>query len=148
MGETVSEADKRVAQMLADKGWTVTPPAAETWVPAFKPTFYREGGDEEGQVYLRIDLPEGLYYALQDAARFGLQAAQARHARLQEIERAVEEAEREPPARFGEKRSAMGMLDGIQLTSGEVRGAASFVNANIHRYQKALDRADTRRDKA
>ena len=34
MGETVSEADKRVAQMLADKGWTVTPPAAETWVPA------------------------------------------------------------------------------------------------------------------
>lgn len=142
MGEALSPETVKAAQLLADQGWKVEGPAGVLWEPAFKPQFYKAGGDAEGEVYCRIDLPESLYYALQDAAREGAKAARQRLAHFRDLEQSVGEQERAgaPPT--------VGLLDGLALTAFELRCIIVTLNDVVRRYDQALDRADTRRHKA
>lgn len=148
MGPPISAEDKAAAERLVGLGWTVSPPDDAAWVPAFKPAFYEAGGDEEGQVYCRVDLPEGLYYSFQDAARLGLETLQARLSAFQKTERYVADIERNTPPHKKDLPRTIGVLDGVELTSMELRGMISFLQDKIRGWQSALDRTDTRKHKA
>lgn len=133
--------DKQAFDLLVNSGWGVTPPPAG-WQPVFTPQFYEAGGDQQGQVYVRVDLPEGLYYGFQDAAREGLTTMKVRLDRFQQLERNVADLERN--AVPGKPRE-IGRLDGIDLTSLELRGMISILADKIKRWEAAVERADTRR---
>lgn len=147
MVPTISDEDKAAAERLVGLGWTVSPPDAAARVPAFKPAFYEAGGDEEGQVYCRVDLPEGHYYAFQDAARLGLETLQDRLSAFEKIERDVADLERSTPPHKKNLPRKIGVMDGVELSSMELRGICAFLQDKIGRWQSALDRADTRKHK-
>lgn len=143
----IDETVQAAAQLLTDKGWTVEPPPGDYWSPAFTPTFYEAGGDAEGEVYCRVDLPEGLYYALQDAARLGVETLQGRLSAFQKTERDVADLERNTPPHKQIFPRKVGVMDGVELSSMELRGMTSFLGKQVDHWKKALDRADTRKHK-
>lgn len=139
-----TDAEAAAIQALVEAGYTIEPPNLDAWVPAFKPHFYEAGGDQDGAVYCRVDLPEGLYYAFQDAARLGLNTLRARWEVIQKVEREVADLERN--AVSGKQRT-IGLLDGVELTSMELRSLLSGISDQIKRFEQALERADTRRNR-
>ncbi|USN14072.1 hypothetical protein KABACHOK_02360 [Brevundimonas phage vB_BpoS-Kabachok] len=143
---TPVEIEDAIVALLRTQGLKVIrrPTEADRWEPAFTPQFYEAGGDEVGEVYCRIDLPEGLYYAFQDAAREGLAAASERLSAIDQIEKSASEFERAPGFKSMRKT---GILDGIVLTPQELRGLASIQRSMLDLWKKALDRADTRKHK-
>lgn len=143
----LSQEDRAAAQTLSDKGWRVEPPEPDTWRPEFRGQFYEAAGDEPGTVYFRVDLPEGLYYSVNEAARLGLKAAEERLSVLEGIERALKERaqeQRRPSPRIpnaGEKPPApVGILDGVQLEPSEVRALVMRAQDQVRQYRAAIDR--------
>lgn len=143
----ISDEDKAAVERLVAMGWDFTPPPDTAWTPAFKAMFY-EPEDAPGEVYVRVDLPEGLYYALQDAARKGLESIQMRLHAFEKVERDVGDLERNTPPHKALVPRQIGVMDGVELSSMELRGMTRFLRDQASHWQKALDRADTRKHKA
>lgn len=147
MVQEISTEDKAFVERLVAEGWDIIPPSDVSWKPAFRPTFY-EPEDAPGEVYIRVDLPEGLYYAFQDAARKGLESLQMRLKAFEKVERAVGDMERDTAPNKALVPRQIGVMDGVELSSMELRGMTRFLRDQASHWQKALDRADTRKHKA